>query len=382
MTSVCVLLVLGLGCRSAPPVDPAESGSGTAGPVQPPEAEPQKQPKRAATVEPACKVSVGEGGDLMVDGQVIPGELVDPNMTEGMRLNTFPFGPDTDSVLFGVGSSQPWWLDTNYPSDTLWLVPCKKPGDVAVYTKIEGANFGWAVADPDGTGLYFSLGAVHRFDFGLRDHGPVSKPPPPIAECWMQGPVEAIEYLDKWIGDDRMLIYWGGPCGFEAEWNGGLAVIEDPRGAATRRSAAYAGSIVADAKGSVWVSNGGLCVEATSVWNPGKGGVWRSDDVGESWTFFPIPSQRGVDRTTTSEARVSVRTECCYVGAMDECEPEHFSSDDGGRTWKRDRSGVGEAGVGRSVTVGEWVLEATLDGVIRRGVDGAGEEVVLLPGID
>ncbi len=380
----CLPIALALACRAAPPVEPETEGQAA---IHPPElSTTESVPPPAA--QPACTVTLDADGQLMVGDRLIPSdELWDPSLAADARVRSFPY--TRDKILFALGTDNPWWPGAeDYPSGILWELPCDRPEDMVAFLDLPGADFSWAEMEPDGSALYFSDGAVQRYDFATRKYASVTTPPR-ISDCWMQEgtPISAIEYVAGWIGDDRMLIYWGGPCGFEAEWNGGTAVIENPRGTAKRRASGYVGSIAADASGRVWVSNGGRCVEQTGAWDLGERGVWRSDDVGESWTFVAIPTQQGVDAVSTSDGRVSVRTECCYSGAYDECEPQHLYSDDAGKTWKRD--GGGQITPGRSVTVGEWVLEGTDDGVTKRRADepplhegGSAGKTVLLPGVD
>jgi hypothetical protein len=339
-------------------------------------------------------VSLDSSGQLTVRGQPIPIEL---DLLEQARIRSYPYRDD--AILFALGSQTPWWLfEDDYPNETLWELPCDRPSEVREFLTIEGADFAWAEMAPDGSGLYFSLGAVHRYDFALRDHGPVTTPTQ-IQSCWMmeEGPVTAIEFVAGWVGEDRLLIYWGGPCGFEAEWEGGTAIIEAPGELARRRPSAYVGSIAADASGRVWVGDGGRCAAPQTVWDRGSPGVWRSDDVGATWSFMPIPALadrgRGVDAIWTKATepnRVWVHSACCYPGPADECEGgERLHTDDGGRSWTLvDRSGRPEpAPPGpRSVELDGWVIEATLDGVVRRRASeahgqpsGAGE-LVLMPG--
>jgi hypothetical protein len=385
-------LVLVCGCRSVPTTpEPDEPALGLD--ARPEVAAIEPKPGRPVAAEPACSVSLGSNQQLTVNGQAIPIEL---EMAEGMRIRNFPYRDD--AILFALGSDHPWYLFEDYfPNETLWELPCARPSDVREFLTIEGADFAWAEMEPDGSGLYFSFGAVQRYDFALRDYGPVTTPPQ-IAECWMreEGPVSAIEFVAGWVGDDRLLIYWGGPCGFEAEWEGGTAVLENPGKLAKRRPSAYVGSIAADASGRVWVGDGGRCAEPQTAWDRGSPGVWRSDDVGRSWTFMPIPlladRGRGIDAiwTTTKEpGRVWVHSACCYPGPADECDGgERLHTDDGGRTWTLvDRSGQPEPGpLGpRSVTLDGWVLELTLDGLERRpksetsrDPNGAGD-MVLMP---
>jgi hypothetical protein len=392
---LCLPLVLVSGCRSVPATpEPDEPGLGLDSKREVGAVEPGAAGATGATAaEPACSVTVDpEKEQLLVNGQPIPIEL---EMVEGMRVRTFPH--TDDAILLALGSETPWFLfEDNFPNETLWELPCDRPSEVREFLTIEGADFAWAEMEPDGSGLYFSLGGVHRYDFALRDHGPVTTPQQ-MGECWMREeeelPVSAIEFVAGWVGDGRLLIYWGGPCGFEAEWEGGTAVLEDPGKLAKRRPSAYVGSIFADASGRVWVGNGGRCIEPQTAWDPGSPGVWRSDDVGVNWTFIPIPvlaeSGRGIDAiwTTAREPnRLWVHSGCCYPGPADECEGgERLHTDDGGRNWTLvDRSGQPESGpLGpRSVELDGWVIEATLDGVERRRAihpSGTGK-IVLMPG--
>jgi hypothetical protein len=382
----CLSFMLGLGCRSEPTNQPPERGLGLDSQPESAAVEPHAQ---TAAAKLACSVTLGPDAQLMVDGKPIPIEL---GTSEGIRIRNFPHRDD--AILFALGSETPWLLFRHdYPTETLWELPCDRPSEVREFVTIEGANFAWAEMEPDGSGLYFSLGAVHRYDFALRDHGPVTTPTQ-LQACWMaEEPVEAIEFVAGWVGHDRLLIYWGGPCGFEAEWLGGSEVIEDPGKLAKRRASAYVGSIAAEPSGRVWVGNGGRCVEPRGMWDRGSPGVWRSDDVGASWTFVPIPALtdtgRGIDAIwTTRDApgRVWVHAECCYPGPADGCEGgERLHTDDGGRSWQLVPGGQPETAPPgpRSVTREGWVLEATLDGVEKRRASesGAGESV-LMPGLD
>jgi hypothetical protein len=379
-------LVLALGCRRVPTLEPAEPGLGLDS--QPESAGVEPAPAVGSAVEPACTVVVGSDAEqpLIVDGQPIP---IDLEMTEGLRIRNFPY--TQDSILLALGSEHPWHTFRNdYPTDTLWELPCDRPSEVRELAKIEGANFAWAELEPDGSGLYFSLGAVHRLDFAKRDHGPVTAPPR-LQQCWMaEEPVEAIEFVAGWVGEDRLLVYWGGPCGFEAEWEGGTVVIEDPGKMARRRPSAHVGSITAEASGRVWVGDGGFCAEPQRLWDRGSPGVWRSDDIGESWTFVPIPALaeagRGIDAIWTNadaHGRVFVHAECCYPGPADECDGgELLHTDDGGRSWQLGPGKAQSVPPGpSSITLDGWILEATLDGVQKRraGEPTGTSKTVLMP---
>lgn len=379
---LCICSLSVSACRATQPTEPASPEPAVQLPEIPtlaPEANP------IAAVEPACTVTLDADGQLTVRGRVIPSDgFWRPALVDRARVRSFPYR--ADAILFALGTNFPWWPDADdYPSSTLWELPCDRPEAMRPFEQIEGADFSWAEMEPDGSALYFSFGEVQRYDVAQRTYGPVTSPPR-ITNCWMQaeGSVLASEYVAGWIGD-RLLIYWGGPCGFEAEWEGGTAVIEDPRGAATRRASAYVGAI-AEVDGQVWVGNGGSCATQPGAWDASKPGIWRSEDLGESWTFVPLGQlPRGVEAIATNDGRVTVQAGCCYAGAYDECESQRLISDDGGHTWTPDPSGQAPLEPGpRSLTIGEWVFEATRDGVTKRRADepGGASATVLLPGID
>lgn len=399
------------------------------GEVAPTPAPPSEPARDDFVTEPACAHEIGPGGELRVAGQATGMAVA---LEPPSRVRSYPY--TKGAIVLAVGSDTPWWpfFGSDVRSEqTLWLIPCATPSELGPLLTLDGADFAWAAPEPGGGGLLFSFGAVQRLDFAVSDYGPVTKPPL-IPSCWMGEPnVEAREYVAGWVAEDRLLIHVGGPCGFEAEWVGGTAILSWP--GAERQPSAHVGTVTADSKGRLWVGDGGQCAAQATVWDRGEPGVWRSDDRGASWRFVGVPGldDHGVDAIWTDGDRLLVRAECCYPGPADGCDGgELLRSDDAGASWRditpqpgppaefepsvvrvhvgasldeldvlldtepraalRSRDGgrkwtalpadvdVGESPISRSAKLGEQVFEASIDGVIARSEDGS-TQVVLRP---
>jgi hypothetical protein len=333
-------LVASPGCRRPPAAlaKPPELGAEQAG-ADAKHDEDAGEPG-ARVRSPACAGTLAGDGRVLVDGK--PTGLRGP-VEPPMRVRSFAW--DEASILLAVGSSHPWWprggYDEEVRGDILWRVPCARPEDRSVELQIEGAEFGWAALAPDGLALAFTLrgSAAQRFDFAADDFGPLGTAPN-IERCWMaEGPVATEEFVVDWVGEDALLVYNGGPCGFEAEFEGRGLVIEDSAGAVTRRPSGYVGPVVADSEGRLWLGNGGLCAEQQTVRDRGAPGLWRSEDRGESWSYLPIAGiDNGVAAIWTAAEdpdRLLVQAACCYRSAADTCGGgELMRSEDGGASWK------------------------------------------------
>ena len=381
MLLVASLAAGALACHPPPPDQPTDEPDAPAN-------EGSRTAKPALTsIEPACVAELDDAGVLVVGGQPTPLRVVeDPS---GARIQVFGHG-DT-SVLVALGSQAPWlpFVDPS-GAETLWEVACADPSEPRPFLHIDGADFSWAAQTPDGAGLYFSLGTVHRYDFAAGDYGPVT-PPASVAECWMaEQPTPTLDHVIGWVGADRLLIYSGGPCGFEAEYEGGRAVIETATRPPTRRDAAPVTSVAVDAGGQLWASDGGACSQPETVWERGEPGLWRSADAGASWSFVAIPAIAGhgveaIWAASDGSNALLARTECCYQAAGDEgCEGgELVLSDDGGVTWVEVSS---HAMVGEVVSTVEhdgWIFEGSDDGLLRRRPSEPASvgEPVLIPGV-
>jgi hypothetical protein len=314
-------------------------------------------------------------------------------------------------------------------------VPCDDPAAKVVALHLEGAAFAWAEPSPEGRGLYFSYGGVYFYEYATNSWGPVIEPPL-LSQCWMaESPVRAEEYVVGWVGDGALAVLTGGPCGFEAEWLGAAEVIEIPTelagsaaGEPRRRPAAHVASVSADARGRLWVANGGLCSEASTKMSRGAAGLWRSADDGEAfregaglgggrplakafregaglgggrplakafregaglgggrplaeaWDFVEIPELdgHGVDAVWTAASapdRLLIRSECCYVEAADFCPGgKLLLSEDAGASWARVSPSASESlpgdassyGPVEQLHVGPELLE--LEALVRRDI--------------
>ncbi|MFV8749616.1 WD40/YVTN/BNR-like repeat-containing protein [Nannocystaceae bacterium ST9] len=418
-------------CRTAPAQAPASEAEGERPIVS------EAEPARAAPVrgELPCTVEFdGEQESILVAGVASPIEFMAQVDT---RLVAYP-GAHAGEVLVAVGYDHAWYPDRTDTGSVLWRVQCATPSEAERALELAGADFPWSVLSPDGQQIYFTYAGVSRYEIatGKVDLLVGSRT---IADCWMredEGGIGSDEFVQGWVGPGELAVLSGGPCGFEAQWEGEMQVLsgfEDPRKPAERRERAWVGALALGAGRRVWVGDGNECALEFNPEGVGTPGVWRSDDTGLSWTFSPIKGlEAGIEAIWPSASdpdRVLAASECCISYADDVCGSvgggSLFLTTDGGETWKKilDRSAnygikgvlddaatheltvfAGEGSL-RSLDEGKlWtpsdatletpadprakieldgvVLEPGLDGLVRRGpgaAAGAGE-IVLRPG--
>lgn len=284
----------------------------------------------------ACSLELDGEGNVRIAGQR-SGVMVDPDMNP--RVRGFPW--DHETILVAIGMPSPVFWTAPEQIGTLFRVACERPRDWVSMVHIDGADFAWAELSLDRRWLYFSYPGVGVFDFAAWDWARLA-PPRVLSPCWLaEEPVEANDYVFGRIADDALVVYSGGPCGFEAEWEGRTQVIDGIREDELpfRRSRAFVGTVTADSKGRIWVGDGGQCSAAESVYSPAHSGLWRSDDGGERWTFVAIAGLKGRGIAglwihASDPLRLLAQAECCYGFAADFCEGgELLSSEDGGVTW-------------------------------------------------
>ncbi|GEM_PF-5515924 len=302
----------------------------------------------------ACEARL-EAGRVLVEGR--PTGLGSED-GQALRLRAYPWFEG--SILLGVGSLYPWlsWERGGVEADTLWRVFCDAPGQPELFLRVEGANFGWSERSADGRSLYFTLVAagVQRYDFGRGDFGPLGLQRD-IDQCWMAEPqdpsVRAEEVVAGWVREDELLVYSGGPCGFEASWEGVAEVFElsPVCEIEARRPLAHVGSVAAGAGGVAWASDGGLCSEGVTAVHAGSPGLWRSVDQGQRWSLVEIPGlgTRAIDAVWAAldaPERLLARSECCFEDAADYClGGKLFYSEDSGERWTALNPAVAVAGV-------------------------------------
>jgi hypothetical protein len=291
-----------------------------------------------STDVPACSLALDEDGQVQIAGQPT-GVEVDPDM--GARLRAFPW--DQETILVAIGMTSPAHWEEPEQIGTLYKVGCERPRDWISIVRIEGADFAWAELSVDRRWLYFSYPGVGVLDFAAGDWARLA-PPRMLDECWMnEAPIEAEDYVFGRIADDALFLYTGGPCGFEAEWEGRTQVIDGIREGELpfRRNRAHVGTVTADSNGRIWVGDGGQCSEAEALHSPAHSGLWRSDDAGDNWTYVPIAiagtNDRGVAGLWTHASNplhMLAQLECCYGSAADFCDGgELLLSEDGGLSW-------------------------------------------------
>jgi hypothetical protein len=289
-----------------------------------------------STDVPACSLDFDGEGNVRIAGQAT-GVSVDPDTRP--RLRAFPW--DHETILVAIGMTTPAYWAEPEQIGTLYRVACEQPREWTSLVHIEGADFAWAELSVDRRWLYFSYPGVGVFDFAAWDWARLS-PPRMLSPCWSsEEPLAADDYVFGRIAEDALVVYSGGPCGFEAEWEGRTQVIDGIREDELpfRRNRAYVGTVVADSKGRLWVGDGGQCSVAESVFSPAHSGLWRSDDAGDTWTYVAIPNLRergiaGLWIHATDPSRMLAQAECCYNFAADFCEGgELLLSENGGKTW-------------------------------------------------
>ncbi len=428
------LALLGLACTPHVEAEPTAPAAETAPKVEPRSSRPKQDPRMGETL--ACEARF-EGPQLRVDGRDMGLELGVVYPEEEMRLRTHPW--DEQSILVAVGDVRPGAFMSPEQQGILYRVPCADPEDHEEVVRIDGADFAWSVPSADRTRLYFSYTGVGVLDFAAGDWSTLTEPVE-YEECWMGADegeaTQGYDYVDGWLSDDALRIYTGGPCGFEAEWEGGVYALE-LEGRPRRREPAHVGSVLDDAKGRLWVGDGGLCEDAETYDTRGSRGLWHSDDRGETWNLvsLPIRGEHGIDglwRFDVDPQLLLARVECCYGSAADFCEggglfisrdsgdhwqaldptaaqpnPEDWGpprkvgmegkrlfvgyetieggeglvTDDRGRNWQMDGSFSAFEEPMRRVELDGHVFEPGPEGLVRISPDGT-RTVVLMPGLD
>ncbi|NVB39782.1 hypothetical protein G6O69_18200 [Pseudenhygromyxa sp. WMMC2535] len=299
--------------------------------------EPEAQRRMPSQATPACVAEID--GDLIVIGEMSTRLRLDDGVDRRrVRLQILPW--DEDEILLAVGSQQPWWSMTQTGLEgRLWRVPCAEPKALELVVEVPEVDLSWSALDPEGGGLYFGSQAVQRYDFALGDWGPIASAPV-FEGCWMaETAITGNVYVVEWLADGQLLVYEGGPCGFEAEWLGAAKVVEiDEAGEGHTRDLAHVASVTSDGQGQLWLADGGLCGESQTWMSRGSEGLWRSDDSGESWALIEIPDleKRGLVAVWAEGDRLIAWEECCYSEAADFCQGgELFVSEDGGDSWEK-----------------------------------------------
>lgn len=386
--TIVVGLLICAGCRPEPVSEPPLTSTGRESP-SPIESEPEAATPRIEP--PACAVEVDlEQDTVLVAGQPSPIDFVG----YGDRWVVYPAGPG--EILVAMGYEHAWGVDRSDTGATLWRVRCADPANPEPVLELEGAEFTRSVLSHDGEHIYFSYRGVHSYAIAT---GKIERrlEPRRIPECWEYGDengvVDSEEFVLGWLSRDVLIVASGGPCGFESEWEGEVHLITDFHDAnepAKRRPRSWVGPLAVGAGGRSWVGDGGECLLGYARNQLGSPGVWRSDDVGTTWTFLPLPSgQAGVVNLWPSPGdpdRVVVATECCGHDGDGECEPsgggQRFLTLDGGKTWKPTKESLdAPANPRAAIQIGDFVLEPTEDGLERRGLNAAfgTGEIVLRP---
>lgn len=290
----------------------------------------------------ACTVELDAEGEVQVGGRP-SGVFVDPDLAP--RVRAFPW--DHETILVAIGRARPSALETPEQLGTLFEVGCERPRAWVEVVALEGADFAWAELSLDRRWLYFSYAGVGVLDFAAWDWARLTEPRA-IESCWAREEAFAAEdFVIGRVGDSALIVASGGPCGYEAEWEGEAMVIDgiSEDELPFRRKRAYVSFVVGDAKGRLWVGDGGQCSVPDAVHTRGHAGLWRSDDAGEQWSFVPIAGLAahadhavhgvvGVWSSASAPEQLLAQAECCHASGADFCEGgELFASHDGGASW-------------------------------------------------
>lgn len=285
----------------------------------------------------ACAVELDGDGEVRIGGQA-SGVLVDVDLAP--RVRAYPW--DHETILLAIGRARPGAIAAPEQVGRLYKVVCERPRAWVELVGLEQADFAWAELSLDRRWLYFSYAGVGVLDFAAWDWAQLTEPRT-LSSCWArEDGYVADDFVIGRIGDSALIVQSGGPCGYEAEWEGEAMVIDGIREDELpfRRKRAFVSFVVADAKGRLWVGDGGQCSVPEAVHTRGHAGLWRSDDAGEQWTFVPImPGLAargfvGVWSRASAPEQLLARAECCHTAAADYCEGgELFASHDGGASW-------------------------------------------------
>lgn len=368
-TSLAAMLLLGLGCpeRAAPRTTRTATQPARRKTPPPPRrttprtrtvartSAPRLRPRRAPpAVQPACRATVGANGRVLL-GKVSTPILVGRDNNTGTWDEVATWSYDRRRVLV---ASRPIWRRQNgaAPDGLLWLVDCKAPRRARKLLTRKDADFGNAAATADGKTLYFTgaKGIVALSLPGLKTRVITRAPIMKGLSCPGGGTKRARDVVQHLSPDGQRLTFWrGGPCGHQHDWKACELVLLHP--ASTTGSKLHrphpVTSVAVDAKGTVWLADGGRCDEP-GVQDPASESVLlRSANRGKTWRQVKVRTKGAQSVMGTAAHRVLadarrpghvvVLSETCTDSGNEGQGGDLYATSDGGKTWRRIPRGRG-----------------------------------------
>ncbi len=300
----------------------------------------EKRPP-APPAKPACEATVDEKGVVKI-GEKTTGLVLKPKATGVV----FPL--DAKRIL--VTDQHAWTTHEALPAKgQLWALACTAPHGHELFLERKGADFGTAALSVDRRMLFYTtIHGVAALTLGGKEERSVTKPGGVDDTCWQLGSGRARRMIDvvRTVQQDSgaLLVERGSFCGLQGSWVSERLLISDPaapkRGLVKRPHSMT--TIAKDARGNVYVGDGGSCDQPGIRARQTPGRVFKSTDRGSSWRSVRVRVKEaamhsGAHTILADQRRggnLVVLSALCrmpfgsYGGLL-------YMTRDGGRTWRK-----------------------------------------------